>query len=190
MSYLVFAASGENKIHNDIKCYTLSALRPSPFGRTLGQHADNACAISCEAACRVDTSSSGFHMSVVTEVIPRSSRQRSARSNDPFVLTGADQRSAQARRFRDIIEGLISEFGDAEPNRLREIGMLKFAIEREQEAIVADVTRSAETLLRLSNSCERKEHRLHLRMRQAGARGPVSGLHDKLGARYGKAAGP
>jgi hypothetical protein len=123
-------------------------------------------------------------MSVVTDVTQRRPTQRSARFNDPFVLSGADQRSGQARRFREHVESLLSEFGDAEPDRIREIAMLKFAIEREQEAIVSDVTRSAETLLRLSNSCERKEHRLRLRVRQASNRAPakLSTLREHLAA--------
>jgi hypothetical protein len=130
-------------------------------------------------------------MSVVTDVIQRRSTQRSARFNDPFVLTGADQRSAQARRFREHVESLISEFGEAEPDRIREIAMLKFAIEREQETLVADVTRSAETLLRLSNSCERKEHRLRLRLRRtATSSAPQRALGGHLTQRYPTGGSP
>ncbi len=114
----------------------------------------------------------------------RSPFVRTAQTNDPFILHNVDQRTMAARQFRDTIDDVVREFGTAEPARVRELAFLKIAVMREQEAVAADVSRSAETMIRLMNTIQRSEHRLRLRLRRTVTTAPAPGLGGHLAAKY------
>ncbi len=87
--------------------------------------------------------------------------RRSILTNDPRRLPGVDMRSEHGRRYRDIIESLISEFGpNADPIRLRELGGLKFSLEQIQVQVVTGSQRACGDLVRLSNLIARREGEL------------------------------
>src|SRR5471030_2298455 len=93
----------------------------------------------------------------------------SASTRDPFLLPGVDGRSLDGRRYRDIVQSLLSEYGAAaEPPLIRALAQLRLVIEREQAALISDDKRSLENLVRLENVASRRERDLKARVRQAG----------------------
>ena len=98
-------------------------------------------------------------------VIPTSSKQRSAVTNNLFRIAGVDGRSAAARRWRDIAVAAIEQFGAHNPEALRELVGLRFTRERVQSDLVAGNTRAAEDIVRLG----RLIYRLETTLRQANA---------------------
>jgi len=125
-------------------------------------------------------------------ITARSQKAHAKVTNDVFALAQIDGRSAQGKRYRDIIDGVVSEFGSAELSLVREVAGLRYVIEREQAALITDEERSPENLVRLQNVCSRKERELRLRARRtsaAAAPAPGSGLRDRLAAKY-REAGP
>lgn len=91
-------------------------------------------------------------------------KARSVLTNDPRRLPGVSMRSPRGRRFRDIVETLMVEFGaDCDPVRLRELAGLKFSAEEVQAAVVHGNTRAVEDLVRLSNLIARRETELRAR---------------------------
>ncbi len=118
----------------------------------------------------------------------RPSKLRSAVTNKPFVLAGVDGRSSTGRRFRDVVDGLIAEFGTADIDRVRELAALMVTREASQAAAVKGDAEACETLVRLSNLISRREKELG---RVASRNKPASGrpsLRDHLNGRYGGAA--
>lgn len=122
-------------------------------------------------------------------VASRPSKLRSAITNDPFVLAGIDGRSAAGRRYRDIIHGLLNEYGDGDLDRLRELAALKMTREAAQFAAVSGDPTASENLVRVSNVIARCEKLLRARARQREAQAP-QGLRAKLSSRYNKSAAP
>jgi hypothetical protein len=116
----------------------------------------------------------------------RSPRVRSRVTNNlRGSLAGVDGRSERGRRWRDILEALIAEYGTADPERLREVAALRLSLEATQVAVVnGDVLRS-EDLVRLANLISRREKELRAKRRQTPAQ-PAS-FRARLGGKYGGA---
>ena len=91
---------------------------------------------------------------VSSTLIKRKPTARSRVSNHPRIFPGAgDQRTRDARRFRDIVDQLLGEFGDFDLERIRELALLKFRLERQTDASLEDV-------VRLGNLIARREREL------------------------------
>jgi hypothetical protein len=58
----------------------------------------------------------------------RPKKLRSGLTNNPHRLDGVDMRTQRGRRYRDIVDALIAEFGMANPVGLRELAGLKFSL--------------------------------------------------------------
>ena len=102
---------------------------------------------------------------------------------------GLDGRSHRGRRWRDLLEGLIAEYGTADPEKLRALCALKLALEATQDAVVSgDILRS-EDIVRLANLISRREKELRAKQRQREVEQPP-GLRDKLSSRYSKGSAP
>lgn len=109
---------------------------------------------------------------------------RSAITNNPFVLAGIDGRSAAGRRYRDIIEGILAEYGSADLDRVRELAALMMTREAAQAQAVAGDATASENLVRVTNLISRREAELRARARQRDVEPPV-GMRSRLGAKYG-----
>jgi len=90
-------------------------------------------------------------------VQPRPLKLRSGLTNNPHRLDGVDMRTERGRRYRDIVDALIDEFGASNPVGLRELAGLKFTLEQTQAAVVAGDQRAREDLVRISNLVARRE---------------------------------
>jgi hypothetical protein len=113
---------------------------------------------------------------------PRDERSRAVATNEPRRLRAdVDMRSVDGRRFADIFDGLTQEFLDAEPTRVRDIAILRFAAEK------ALAVGNFEDVVRLHNTIERKESRLRVLLKakrlERGTQHP-EGLRSKLAGRY------
>ena len=87
-----------------------------------------------------------------------SPKVRSRVSNSPYRLLGVDMRTGRGRRYRDIVDALVAEFGDANAIGLRELAGLKFTLELIQGDLVTGANpRAAEDLVRVSNLIARRE---------------------------------
>ena len=113
-------------------------------------------------------------------------RRRSVLTNDPRRLPGVDMRSHHGRRFRDIVEVLLGEFGAVDTARLRELASLKFTFEQVQAAVVAGDSRACEDLVRLSNLITRREAELRTRMAAKAPKPPS--LRDHITRRAATSA--
>jgi hypothetical protein len=89
------------------------------------------------------------------EARPR--KLRSGLTNNPHRLAGVDMRTQRGRRYRDIVDALITEFGSANPVALRELAGLKFTLEQIQARVVTGDPRACEDLVRVSNLVARRE---------------------------------
>jgi hypothetical protein len=120
-----------------------------------------------------------------TAAVERSPRLRAKVTNNfRKSPAGLDGRSERGRRWRDVLEALIAEYGTAEPEKLRALATLKLSLEATEGAVVAgDILRS-EDLVRLANLISRREKELRARQRQRLAE-PPAGLRDRLGLKYG-----
>jgi hypothetical protein len=74
---------------------------------------------------------------------------RSALSNHLFLLPGVDLRTSRGRRWRDIMDELIEEFGTGNPVGLRELAGLKFSLEEVQVAVVRGDAKARDDLVRI-----------------------------------------
>jgi len=90
----------------------------------------------------------------------RSKKLRSGFTNNPFKLDGVDMRSPRGRRYRDIVDALILEFGASNPVGLRELAGLKFTLEQTQAAVVAGDQTKCDDLVRISNLVARREREM------------------------------
>jgi hypothetical protein len=92
-----------------------------------------------------------------------------------------DMRSPNGQRFAAIFDMLALEFADADPARIRDIAVLRFAAEK-----ALDVG-NFEDVVRLHNTIERKEARLRVMLKakrlERGSQ-PPEGLRSKLAGRY------
>jgi hypothetical protein len=84
---------------------------------------------------------------------------RSRVSNGNKLLAGIDQRSATARRFRDLIAGLTAELGDnlgeADQLRVRSAAALTIHAERLAADMLNGKPIDSEELTRVNNSASR-----------------------------------
>ena len=101
----------------------------------------------------------------MTTAEARPKKLRSGLTNNPHRLDGVDMRTQRGRRYRDIVDALIAEFGTANPVGLRELAGLKFSLEQTQADVIRGIASAREDLVRLSNLVARRETTL----RQAGA---------------------
>jgi hypothetical protein len=86
---------------------------------------------------------------------------RSPITRDPFtLLRGIDRRTAAGRRLSDVITGLVSDFGNASPDKIRELASLKIALEAAQSALVAGDTGARHHLIQLGNLVAKREKEL------------------------------
>jgi len=97
----------------------------------------------------------------VAPVESRSSKVRSRIDNDIFATPGLDGRSAEARRFKDILRGLIAELGGEQKLattarlQVRNTALQAVRVEAlQQQAMICDVdslelTRQVNTLARM-----------------------------------------
>jgi hypothetical protein len=92
-------------------------------------------------------------------------KRRSALTNDPRRLPGISMKSQHGRRFRDIVEALLAEYGDVDSARLREVATLRLTLEMAQGAAISGDAAAADNIVRLSHLIERKEKVLRARRR-------------------------
>jgi hypothetical protein len=107
---------------------------------------------------------------------------RASSTNDPRRLRlDVDMRSVDGRRFADIFDALAMEFVDADPPRIRDVAILRFAAEK------ALAVGNFEDVVRLHNTIERKESRLRALLKvkrlERGTQ-PAAGLRSKLAGKY------
>jgi hypothetical protein len=118
----------------------------------------------------------------------RPKKLRSGLTNNPHKLDGVDMRTQRGRRYRDIVDALITEFGPANPVGLRELAGLKFTLEQTQAAVVAGDPRAREDLVRISNLVARREREMRGASLSRGDAGPT--LADIIAEHEGTAARP
>jgi hypothetical protein len=121
-------------------------------------------------------------MASSSRVTPRSPRQRSRLANTPFSVPNIDGRSAAGRRWRDLAEAVIDEFGSESVNAVRDVTGLRFAVEQAQLAVVGGDTRAREDLVRLNRILDRKEARM--RDAAAAAKAKTPSLSEYIAQRY------
>ena len=110
-----------------------------------------------------------------TVAVERSPRLRAKVTNNLWQSPdGLDQRSPRGRRWRDLLDGLIAEYGTSYPEKLRSLAVLKLSLEATQEAVLrGDILRS-EDIVRLENLIGRRERELGARARARLATAPSS----------------
>jgi len=125
-----------------------------------------------------------------TTLAARPRSQRSGLTNNPYRLDGIDMRTPRGRRYRDIVDALIAEFGSLNPVGLRELAGLKFTLEQTQAAVVAGDGKAREDLVRLSNLVARREAVMREAARPARDAGPslAEYVASKMAARASGAA--
>ena len=87
----------------------------------------------------------------------RPKKLRSGATNDPRRLAGVDMRSAGGRRYRDLVDQLVSRFGGANLEAVRELAGLRFSLEQCQASVVNGDAHAREDLVRLFNLIGRRE---------------------------------
>jgi hypothetical protein len=102
-------------------------------------------------------------------------------------LVGVDGRSERGRRFRDIIEALIVEYGSSDPDKLRALAALKLSLEATQAAVINGDILRAEDQVRLANIISRREKELRAKARQREAEPSAVGLRARLQGKHGGA---
>jgi hypothetical protein len=92
-----------------------------------------------------------------------------------------DLRTMGGRRFSDLFDALSVEFGPgADLERIREVAVLKFELERVQAAGTATL----EDTDRVFNLVARKEKELKLALRQRQVAKSSEGMRSRLATRY------
>ena len=117
----------------------------------------------------------------------RPRKLRSGLTNNPYRLDGVDMRTERGRRYRDIVDALIAEFGSSNAVALRELAGLKFSLEQTQAAVVAGDARAREDLVRLSNLITRREGAMREAASANRAAKPMS-LAEYLASKQDEAA--
>ena len=120
-------------------------------------------------------------------VAARPRKLRSGLTNNPYRLDGVDMRTERGRRYRDIVDALIAEFGSSNAVALRELAGLKFSLEQTQAAVVAGDARAREDLVRLSNLITRREGAMREAASANRAAKPMS-LAEYLASKQDEAA--
>jgi hypothetical protein len=114
-----------------------------------------------------------------TAAVERSPRLRAKVTNNLWQSPdGLDQRSPRGRRWRDLLDGLIAEYGTAYPEKLRSLAVLKLSLEATQAAVLrGDILRS-EDIVRLENLIGRRERKLGAKARAREAERPATSALD------------
>jgi len=110
-----------------------------------------------------------------------STTNRSRVTNGTRLLTGVDGRSAEARRFRDLVRSYESEFestSEADRNLIRQAALLALKSEHLQAAVVRSEPVDADTLTKLAGQLRRVLGDLR-RKAEEQAPAPIS-LHEHL----------
>ncbi|WP_316229608.1 hypothetical protein [Bradyrhizobium sp. SZCCHNR1070] len=110
-----------------------------------------------------------------------SSTNRSRVTNGTRLLVGVDGRSAEARRFRDLVRSYESEFEsttEADRNLIRQAALLALKSEHLQAAVVRGEPVDADTLTKLTGQLRRILADLR-RKSEAQAPAPLS-IHQHL----------
>jgi hypothetical protein len=113
---------------------------------------------------------------------PRSPRQRSAITNSPFRLPGIDMRSTAGRRFVDLVDAALAQFGASNTEAIRELAGLKFTLEQTQAAVVAGDARAKEDMVRIARLIDRRE--ATMRQAAAASKTKAPNFADYIAARY------
>jgi hypothetical protein len=97
----------------------------------------------------------------VTKPRPRTGRRLSYHAQNPHVIVGVDGRSQEARRFRDITDAIVSEYGaEIDPLMLRELAGLRLSQEVTATAIINGDRRARSDIVRITNLIARRERDL------------------------------
>jgi hypothetical protein len=121
-------------------------------------------------------------------IVERSSRLRSSLTNDPLALRGIDGRSAEARRYRDLVIAFVDDLGGAERASeadkalARQAAGAVVASEQMQAKIIAGQTVDYEQATRLGNAANRSLQAMRSRTKAAK---PRKTLADHLATRGG-----
>jgi len=110
-----------------------------------------------------------------------SSTNRSRVTNGTRLLMGVDGRSAEARRFRDLVRSYEAEFestSESDRNLIRQAALLALKSEQLQAAVVRGEAVDADTLTKLAGQLRRVLGDLR-RKAAASAPTPIS-LHEHL----------
>jgi hypothetical protein len=105
-------------------------------------------------------------------IVSRPPTTRSRITNRSELLRGIDGRSAEARRYRDLVEGFVADFGSQKPGE-RELALIRqaAALTVQTEALQVKIVRGEdldlEQLTRLTNVLTRTLKELGLRKRRA-----------------------
>jgi hypothetical protein len=102
----------------------------------------------------------------------------------PHGLNGNTERG---RRWRDLLELAIAEFGEGYPDKLREIATLKFSLEAAQAEVFAGDIAQSENVVRLSNLISRREKEMRAKARQREAERPAIGPREHFARKAAKA---
>jgi hypothetical protein len=106
------------------------------------------------------------NQSTAIAILPgKTPRRRPRPVGDPCRLPGLDLRTAQGQRFKQIAGAIVDEYPGAELSRVRELALLKLAIELRQAKLLTDDPAQADELVRLSNLAARRERDLRARRR-------------------------
>jgi hypothetical protein len=110
---------------------------------------------------------------------------RSVLTNDPRRLAGISMHTPEGRRFKDIVDAILVEFGrDADVTRVRELASLKFSHEMIQGEVIAGDLAKTDDLVRLSNLIARMERDLRRRKAARAAMTPPAHSLESIIARH------
>jgi hypothetical protein len=95
-----------------------------------------------------------------------------------LVLPGVNLGTVQGRRYKAIVCELVAEYGKTDITRLRELAVLRVALEQTQSEVVNGNAAAREAMVRISNLASRKESELRARMATA----PIDRrpLHERI----------
>jgi len=79
-------------------------------------------------------------------------------------------RSPRGRRYTDIVESLLDQFGEGDPDAVREIASLRLSLEDTQAEAINGDPKAREDLVRLSNLLTRRETALRNRKAKAASK--------------------
>jgi hypothetical protein len=120
---------------------------------------------------------------------PRTGRRLSYHAQNPHVIIGVDGRSQEARRYRDLVDAVLGEFGSAaDPVAVRELAGLKLSVEITQAALVNGDPKARNDLVRLSNLAKRAERELRASSAVADAKKLPASLEQHLARRSAEKA--
>jgi hypothetical protein len=95
-----------------------------------------------------------------TKPRPRTGRRLSYHAQNAHVIVGVDGRSQEARRFRDITDAIVSEYGaEIDPLMLRELAGLRLSQEATTTAIINGDKRARSDIVRITNLIAKRERR-------------------------------